>query len=145
MPQAHNPPHPADHVKPSRSFQSKVPAAHVAHAAEQHTAATRTNPRACLTLCGGDHGCPLAGAEPSSPGTDSPVLCVRIVSLDYHMAPPLPGRIRLLLQPLPRCVSLPAPFLHPPLSSPRFAPLVLCLCTAPTSRQAVDEFDVWWI
>ncbi|KAF0907731.1 hypothetical protein E2562_020477 [Oryza meyeriana var. granulata] len=29
--------------------------------------------------------------EPSPPGTASPVLSVRIVSLDYYMAPPLPG------------------------------------------------------
>ncbi|KAL6657151.1 hypothetical protein ACP70R_004931 [Stipagrostis hirtigluma subsp. patula] len=29
--------------------------------------------------------------EPSTPGTPTPVLSVRIVSLDYYMAPPLPG------------------------------------------------------
>ncbi|KAK3127981.1 hypothetical protein QOZ80_7AG0580980 [Eleusine coracana subsp. coracana] len=29
--------------------------------------------------------------EPSTPGTPSPVLSVRVVSLDYYMAPPLPG------------------------------------------------------
>lgn len=29
--------------------------------------------------------------EPSTPGTPSPVLSVRIVSLDYYMAPPVPG------------------------------------------------------
>ncbi|TVU37337.1 hypothetical protein EJB05_10646 [Eragrostis curvula] len=29
--------------------------------------------------------------EPSTPGTPSPVLSVRIVTLDYYMAPPLPG------------------------------------------------------
>ncbi|RLM86844.1 DNA polymerase zeta catalytic subunit isoform X2 [Panicum miliaceum] len=29
--------------------------------------------------------------EPSTPGTSTPVLSVRIVSIDYYMAPPLPG------------------------------------------------------
>uniref|UniRef100_K3ZPX4 DNA polymerase n=1 Tax=Setaria italica TaxID=4555 RepID=K3ZPX4_SETIT len=29
--------------------------------------------------------------EPSTPGTPTPVLSVRIVSIDYYMAPPLPG------------------------------------------------------
>ncbi|KAL6896569.1 hypothetical protein ACP4OV_007141 [Aristida adscensionis] len=34
---------------------------------------------------------PSPSPEPSTPGTPSPVLSVRIVSLDYYMAPPLPG------------------------------------------------------
>ncbi|KAJ1292324.1 hypothetical protein BS78_02G383800 [Paspalum vaginatum] len=34
---------------------------------------------------------PSQSPEPSTPGTPSPVLSVRIVSLDYYMAPPLPG------------------------------------------------------
>lgn len=47
--------------------------------------------------------------EPCTPGTPSPVLSVRIVSLDYYMAPPLPG-FGFSRSPFHGALPLPSPF-----------------------------------